>query len=102
MRTVYPPPATGNAHNQVQQVRLSNGETVAWHWHHTPDGSFVTGYTILKEGEDKVKWIICKKCQRDGAYPLSEKAIQHYMKLKRNENREKFKIASRKSVLKYV
>ena len=28
----------------------------------------------------KVKWIICKRCQREGAYPLSEKAVQLYMK----------------------
>lgn len=30
----------------IQGVWLSDGEDVDWHWVHTPQGSYVNGYTV--------------------------------------------------------
>lgn len=37
------PPSTGG----VQGVYIGPGQTVQWTWAHGPDGSYVSGYTIV-------------------------------------------------------
>ena len=32
--------------SKVQSVELELNEEVEWHWTHTPDGSYISGYTI--------------------------------------------------------
>ncbi len=40
-----PSPGKRNVH---PYVKLAPGETVEWHWTHTHEGSFVSGYEIHK------------------------------------------------------
>jgi hypothetical protein len=51
-RRVPAPFSIGNpGHSVIQAVYLAPDEDVIWNWAHTPDGSYVCGYSIHKRDE---------------------------------------------------
>lgn len=52
-RRIFAPTGTmsGGNTSAVVSVWLNDGEKVDWHWCFTPEGSYVCGYTIIKDGQ---------------------------------------------------
>jgi hypothetical protein len=51
-RVEYAPPASQGKRNVIEFVRIMPGEKVSWHWTHTHEGSFISGYSIARPSEN--------------------------------------------------
>jgi len=43
---------SGGSTSSVMGVWLFEGESVEWQWTHTPQGSYVSGYTLIKHTDN--------------------------------------------------
>jgi hypothetical protein len=58
-----PPPSTGTNYNVIDKVEHDPGDRIIWHTIHSPDGSFVYDYDLIRQNKQEIERM-CLDCHR--------------------------------------
>jgi hypothetical protein len=60
----YPPPSTGINYNLVDKIEHDLGDRVIWHIIHSPEGTFVYDYQVIRANQQQHIERMCLDCRR--------------------------------------